>query len=323
MSQADDGKTAKKGRGLLLRVGVSLAVLLAILSFVPVGELLSRMSAVSPALWLAVFAGFLFGHALSAAKWRWMIGGVISYPRALKAHFAGLAANLALPGVAGGDIVRAGLAMKGSERKTALAVGSLAERLIDTAALIVVAAGGAFWIGAQAGVNPLGLAVAAMATVGAGAACVVFMKPIAAMIRKVTMPGKLGALVADGADALDEMAMRRGALIGCAVMSVLIQFAFAMMNGAIAAGLGAGTSPAAWAFAWPLAKLIATLPISFGGIGVREASIAGLMAPLGYPAAGVVAASLVWQTIQIAAGMLGALAQIIGKPDAKGEAIHG
>ena len=119
------------------------------------------------------------------------------------------------------------------------------------------------------------------------------------------------------------MASRRGALIGCAILSIAIQFSFSMLNGLIASSLGAGTSLAAWAFGWPLAKLVATLPISFGGIGVREASLAGLMTPLGYGAAGVVAASLVWQTIQIAAGVLGALAQSFGKPAFAAEASRG
>jgi uncharacterized protein (TIRG00374 family) len=315
-----DGKgdnKAKARNGLILRVGVSVAILGAIFAYLPAGELLSRMASVSPALWVAVFAGFLIGHAASAAKWRWMIGGAISYPRALKAHFAGLAANLALPGVAGGDVVRAGMVMKGSDRKTALAVGSLAERLIDTAALIVVAAAGAAWLGAREGVDPAAVSFAAAATVIVGLVGVAFLKPIAGVIRKLNVKGKAGRLLGDVADALVDMSTRPGAILGCALLSIAVQFSFALMNGALAASLGAGTPLAAWVFAWPLAKLVATLPISFGGIGVREASIAGLMTPLGYAASGVVAASLVWQTIQISAGVLGGLMQGLAGPATK------
>lgn len=317
------GDKKRKGPGALLKIGVSLAILLLLLAFIPVGDLAARIRETSPGLWIAVFAGFLVGHAASAAKWRWMIGGAVSYPRALKAHFAGLAANLALPGVAGGDIVRAGMVMKGSDRKTSLAVGSLAERLIDTVALLVVAAGGAFWLGARAGVDPAGIALVSAAVVMCGILAVVFMRPIAGLIRTRKISGKAGKLAGDVADALEEMASRRGALIGCAAISVAVQLAFALMNGAIAADLGAGTSLAAWVFGWPLAKLVATLPISFGGVGVREASIAGLMAPLGYPAAGVVAASLVWQTIQISAGLLGAAMQGWRTPVKTAEANNG
>ncbi len=312
MTDSATSKATAKSRATgFIRIGVSIAVLLFIFSFAPVGELVARMKTTSPVLWLSVLAGFIAGHALSAAKWRWMIGGAVSYPRALKAHFAGLAANLALPGVAGGDIVRAGLVMKGSGRKTALAVGSLADRLIDTASLVIIASIGAFWLGARAGVDPAGLAAFAVVIVAAGVAGVTLLKPIAGLMRRFAPSGKLGGVVNDVADAAEEMASRRVALIGCAIMSIVVQFAFAVMNALIARNIGAGTSIAAWIFAWPLAKLVATLPISFGGLGVREASIAGLLTPLGFEAAGVVAASLVWQTIQFAAGGLGALAQLI------------
>lgn len=313
MNAPGRSKAKAKSRATgFLRIGVSAAILLFIFSFAPVGELLSRMKLVPPALWFGALAGFILGHAASAAKWRWMIGGAVSYPRALRAHFAGLAANLALPGVAGGDIVRAGLVMKGSGRKTALAVGSLADRLIDTASLIIIASIGAFWLGARAGVHPAGLAVVAILTIGGGVLGVVMLRPIAGLMRKFAPAGKFGGVINDVADAAEEMSLRRGALIGCALISIGVQFAFAVMNALIAQSIGAGTSVALWVFAWPLAKLVATLPVSFGGLGVREASIAGLMTPMGYEAAGVVAASLIWQTIQFATGAIGALAHMIG-----------
>jgi uncharacterized membrane protein YbhN (UPF0104 family) len=311
----------KKSRATgFLRIGVSALILVAMLKFVPVDEIITQMALLSPLLWLGVFVAFLAGHALSAAKWRWMIGGAVSYPRALKAHFAGLAANLALPGVAGGDVVRAGLVMKGSGRKTALAVGSLADRLIDTASLIVIAAFGALWLGARAGVDPAALSLAAAAAVCAGVGGVALIGPIARLFRKSAPGGKFGGVVHDVADALEELARRPAALVGCALISFGVQLGFAVLNALIAQNLGAGTSIASWVFAWPLAKLVATLPISFGGLGVREASLAGLMAPLGYPAAGVVAASLAWQTIQYAAGGLGAIAQGFGGNDAPASA---
>lgn len=326
MNDGGKSKTPRKNRAAgIVRIGVSVAILFALFMIAPVGDLFARMSLVSPALWFAVFAGFLGGHALAAAKWRWMIGGAVPYPDALKAHFAGLAANIALPGVAGGDLVRAGLVMKGSCRKTALAVGSLADRLIDTASLLVLAAIGAFWLGARSGIDSGALSIAALGVICAAALSIVFMRPIASLMRKAAPEGKIGRIVGDVADAAEEMSGRPGGLFACLALSLLIQGSFALMNGVIAQNIGAGTSLAAWMFAWPLAKIIATLPISFGGLGVREASLAGLMTPMGYGAAGVIAASLVWESILFAAGAVGAMAQSIGRraPRTESEAHHG
>jgi uncharacterized protein (TIRG00374 family) len=295
---------------------VSGIVLFVIAHIIPVNEVWSRIKLVSPALWVGIFTLFLLGHAFAAAKWRWMIGAGPSYVTALKAHFAGLAANIALPGVAGGDLVRAAMVMKGSTRKTSLAVGSLADRLIDSASLLVISAAGAFWLGAAAGANMLVLFVSVGVMLLFGIVGFVILRPVARLMRSRINAGKFAVLAGKLADAFEEMADRPHVLLGCAAMSIAIQTSFAVMNGVLASNLGAGTSIAMWVFAWPLAKLLATLPISFGGLGVREAGLAGLMAPLGIEAAGVVAASLCWQTILYAAGAVGALVQVLWRRQA-------
>ncbi len=310
-SKGDKPAARRKGlKTTILRIGVSVVFLFVLSRFIPLADIWPRIKLVSPSLWFGVLAAFIAGHVLAAAKWRWMIGGGPTYPTALKAHFAGLAANLALPGVAGGDIVRAGMVMKGSNRKTALAVGSLADRLIDTSALLLIATGGAIWLGADAGVSSAGLIAAVIVVLTLGVLGFVFLNPVCTLARSLAPAGKARSLVDKIATALEEVAARPATLIGCAALSICIQTSFAALNAMLAAGIGAGTTLAMWMFAWPLAKLVATLPISFGGLGVREAGIAGLMAPLGVGGAGVIAASLCWQTILWATGVLGALVQI-------------
>jgi uncharacterized membrane protein YbhN (UPF0104 family) len=67
-----------------------------------------------------------------------------------------------------------------------------------------------------------------------------------------------------------------------------------------------------WLFAWPLAKLAAILPLTQGGIGVREAALVALLAPFGAPGPLVLAAGLVWEGIIIAGGSIaGAIALVL------------
>jgi uncharacterized membrane protein YbhN (UPF0104 family) len=68
-------------------------------------------------------------------------------------------------------------------------------------------------------------------------------------------------------------------------------------------GLDIGLAP--WFVAWPLSKIIAILPISLGGIGVREAALVSLLAPFGAPSALVFASGLLWQGVLMASGLLG------------------
>jgi glycosyltransferase 2 family protein len=64
---------------------------------------------------------------------------------------------------------------------------------------------------------------------------------------------------------------------------------------------------APWFVAWPLSKLIAVLPISLGGIGVREATLVSLLAPYGAPRAAVLASGILWQAVVTVTGLTGFL----------------
>ena len=323
MTVDPDLSAAKKSRVTgFIRIGLSILILITLASIFDIEDLLARIMSVSPWLWIGVFAVFLLGHAAAAAKWRLLIGVDTPYLRALQAHYAGLAANIALPGVAGGDLVRAAIVMKGSNKKTALALGSLADRLIDTSALLIIAAFGALWLGARSGVDQTALAVAGVFVVISGAAAIALLRPVASMLRAKAPGGKSGAIIGDVASTLDDLAGRRSALFLCVALSIAIQLTFAIMNGLIATNIGAGTSLASWIFAWPLAKLIATLPLSFGGLGVREASIAGLMTPMGYEASSVIAASLIWQSVLYAGGATGVIVQSFALRHLGGNAGH-
>ena len=116
----------------LLRLAVSAAVLIAIFRHrSDRADLATRHSDSRRCSGVRRLAIFLVGHAAAAAKWRLLIGPGVSFAQAFQAHLAGLAANLCLPGVAGGDVVRAGLVFPSAEDKAQLVVGSVADRMLD------------------------------------------------------------------------------------------------------------------------------------------------------------------------------------------------
>jgi len=62
------------------------------------------------------------------------------------------------------------------------------------------------------------------------------------------------------------------------VLSIAIQAGFIWLNFLFARAVGLEVPIAAWAFAWALSKIISVLPVSLGGLGLREASLAALLA---------------------------------------------
>jgi len=131
----------KVTRGWLLRVFGSVLILAALLWYLPLEDVARGFSNMDWRVFVGVLVLFMLGHAVAAGKWWFLMGSGFAYLRALRAHFAGLAANLCLPGVAGGDVVRAGLVAKFVDL-TKLTAASLSDRLIDMLALALVSASG-------------------------------------------------------------------------------------------------------------------------------------------------------------------------------------
>jgi len=73
-------------------------------------------------------------------------------------------------------------------------------------------------------------------------------------------------------------------------------------------------SAVVWLFVWPLAKIAAILPVTQGGIGVREGALVVLFQPFGVTAATAMATGLVFTAIVMAGGLVGgAVAFLIGR----------
>ncbi len=309
--------------GWIVRVLVSAAVLTILFQKVPAAKVWADVQLIPPLLWLAALALFLVGHAASAGKWLFLIGPGVSYGQAFRAHLAGLAANLCLPGVAGGDVVRAGLVFGSAKDKSALAMGSLADRLLDTLGLLIISAVGMLLVAGHASGNArfivpilivflVGLVVAFVMTIG-----------LDRWFGSRAPGGKVMRLAAKITSAASTLARRPSRLILCLSMSMAVQALFVGVNIAFANAVGIKAPAAAWFFAWSASKIIAIAPISLGGLGVRESSMAYLMSQYGAAWDQVIAVGLIWQTVLYASGAIGAVVQAVWRPGKPGAAEPG
>lgn len=296
---------------ILLRVGVSAGTLLALLWLVPWHELLASASRLPPLVWLGTLAGFLAGHLLGTAKWRRLLnvgGAGLKATDAIRCYAAGLFANLCLPSIVGGDVLRAALAGRATRRPEAVVLAGVADRVIDVAALaMLAAAGGLLAPRVIPGWGGEVLRVATMLTLAVlpPALFLGLRRPLARWPRRVRRP--LGrALVA-----LRRTARTPRASLLALGSALLIQGTFVLLNAWIGRSIGVDVPFAVWLLAWPLAKVAGLLPISLGGLGVRDATFAALLVPVGVPAALGVVTSLLWQSVLIAGGLVGGLTWLL------------
>lgn len=290
---------------LLLRLGASVLVLAVVAWVVDPQRALEGLARLRPLVWVTALAAFLALHALSAQKWRWFValsGTSITARTALTSHAAGLFANLCLPSLIGGDVLRAGLAMRTTPDKTQLVVGSLVDRVADLTALVAIALTATVFVGASDRIPLHALPIAAgLLALGAvtGALTLRFVVR-SRLVRR--LPRKLARRVLEVSGAARAMGRRPLRSAGGWVACVAIQSGFVLVNMTLGESLGLHLSAELWFLLWPLAKVAAMLPLSFGGLGVREAAFAALVAPFG-PESLAVAQSLVWQSVLIVGGL--------------------
>ncbi|MEZ5733296.1 MAG: lysylphosphatidylglycerol synthase transmembrane domain-containing protein [Paracoccaceae bacterium] len=274
--------------------------------FLPKDAILEGFTRLSWPLFLSVLVAFLLCHVATATKWWLLMDRAILWPLALRAHFAGLAANLCLPGAAGGDAVRAAVAHVSLRDGPKVAAAAVGDRMIDLVGLAVLTLSGLVMLGGQGGNRALAYAVTGV--VFALAVAGLFLFPAIARFVWGRWPGlPAKGLALRVADAFAALGKKPGLLLFTLILSAAIQSVLIYLSVKLAEPVGVHVPLAAWFFAWPLAKIIATLPISLGGLGVRESSLAALLVPFGATAPEVVASGLAWQGILYLAGALGAL----------------
>lgn len=287
------------------------AVMLGVLFWIlPADAILDALPRIPIGVFCLVFLLFLCSHAAAAAKWWLLLGRAVPFPLALKAHFAGLAANLCLPGAIGGDAVRAAMVHGAMRDLPRLAVASIADRVIDMIALTAIS--GVAVLGLSSGSVHSVLLTKAIIAIGLLVVGVIWGVPRLLPLLWTLAP-KLPArdLGLKIAAALRELGRRPAFFGGILLFSLAIQTTLVSLSWWLALGTGLQVGFAEWSFAWPLAKILAVLPISLGGLGLREMSLAGLLAPFGVDASLVVAAGLAWQGVLWLAGGLGAVVQVL------------
>jgi glycosyltransferase 2 family protein len=298
---------------LVLKALVSLGVLAALFLLLPWAELRQAAVRLSPWVGAGALAGFLLGHRLGVVKWRLLVNAgrpILSGQDALRCYAAGLFANLCLPGIVGGDVLRATLAARTTRRPETVVLGSLADRAIDVlAVLCLLALGAALARGTAPGW--MRAVIAALALSAAGGALV-----LALLLRRplARWPARLRRPLGRGRVALRRLGRRPGTALAAFAIALSVQAGFLLLGAWIGRSIGIDVPLAAWLLAWPLAKLVGLVPVSLGGLGVRDATLAGLLAAWGAPVAQGAVASLAWQGVLVAGGLLaGGLWLLLGR----------
>lgn len=295
------------------RVAVGLSILAFLASRLDFSTLSLRMD--QRALWGGAggVAFLLLAQALSAERWRILLGK--SAPAWLylwKLYAIGAFFSLFLPTAVGGDAVRAAAAMRSLPRGGSILASVLMDRALGVAALVVYAVVGTTLMPQAAavvreawqwktGAFQIGMVVLLAAAAVAVAWIVVKRRP------------RLSGMLEDAFLLLRSLIADPRALFSAVVLAFLVQGAYIAAWVVVAWGLGLDIPLMFFLFAVPVVSLASMLPVTLAGIGVREGAWVLLLGSLGLPAVNAVAYGLFYFMCVIIVGVIGgALFMVFG-----------
>ncbi|MFN8179580.1 MAG: lysylphosphatidylglycerol synthase transmembrane domain-containing protein [bacterium] len=261
-----------------------------------------------PASFLLAEALIGFGLVLSALRWLALLrarGVTLGFGSAVRLYFVGYFFNLFLPTTVGGDVARA-LGAAGAAPMPILAGVILVERIVGFGCLLAVG------IAASYGSPQLGLVRPSL-----WIAAAVYVAGVLALVAipsawETTGKGRrwLGGLLRT-AQQVRAYGFHPAAVSAAIVLSLGWQLALALANAALAKGLG-GVAPLGSLLALiPVIQAVGMIPVSFGGLGVREMGYEFFFRQSGFDPAGAVALAACFLGVTISVALVGGVLYLV------------
>jgi len=294
---------------LLVRWAAALLILAVLVHFLPIAQLRLALSAIPAKLFATLLATYLLALCVGILKWHLVTNAADSHlplSVSVQCYAGGLFGALFLPSILGGDVVRLGVGVSHSPRPVAVVTGNFVDRLLDAfAQFTLLLLGLVFLPGSLPGVLH---GTARRLLLFAIIFIVVALIAIAALRRLLPSRSfRFRRRLAQLRLAQKAISRRPYRIFFGFLLGVSVQSTFLLVTVLLGVSCGLHLPFHVWLFAWPLSKFAAMLPLTQGGIGVRETALLALLAPFGAPAAQVVATGIASEGIIIAGGLLSGL----------------
>ncbi len=280
------------------------------------GQLVTSSIRTIPVLyWILALTTYLIAQTISTLRWSLInaaFGFAASLGTQLRISFSGMFFNLCLPTSIGGDVYKACALGTDAASRVRAATTVFLDRAIGLVALLIIAGVALLrerslsaWI-AEAGMDFSGKLTLGIVAGSVVAVCGLAMFAPRGPASKFWL--QLRERVRRSARLRTMTAPRRSQfrVMGVALMlSLVIQFLNVVLVIELARGMGVELPAQCFFVAVPGVILLSVLPISFNGIGLREAGLATLLARYGLTSEIGVGLGLAWFVVIVCASLLG------------------
>lgn len=286
--------------GFAARAGAGAAIVALLLWHYNARPVLHQLARERPAFFLAVVAIYVAGQVMSA--WRWnLLGAILKIPAPfidyLAYGFIGMFTNVFVPGLIGGDALRAIYLGRRHQR--------LGDAIASVAADRIVGLIGLFWM--TAAIAALSHRLPRAVTLPVIAVGALTLAGFAALPLIGKLAAKLPAWIARAATTIEPYFSRPLRLMPAIGLSIALQLLLAVCQWILARGLGLAAPLTLFLFCVPIANVFASLPVTLNGLGVRETAYLMLFGMAGMAKEDAIALGLLW----FAASALGNLTGVV------------
>ena len=312
----------------LLTTGAKLTVSIGLIAYLgsrlALDDLAGIFASMQPGLFVGAVLFFVLSNCLGAVQWYLLLRAQdlpVSFRQALVFYFVGVFFNNVLLGNIGGDAMR----ILDIRRLTGRATGGVAATFMDRfiglfstcslalAAYPLIAAGERAWLVSV--LLPVLLGLIVLLAMGLSQRIGGFIENLIVRF----LPAKIGEIVSKLRQSIVVYRHRIALLFAVWTISLGVQFSRILVYWM--AGLALGMDPGLLYFVCfqPVAAVLAALPISIGGLGVREGTLVGLFSSVGIGQELATAMSLLGYIAGILASLLGGIAFVIRRTEVAGE----
>ena len=290
--------------GFAVRAVAGLLIVVLLLRHYDARPVLHQLGRERLAYFLAVVGIYVAGQVMSA--WRWsLLGAILKIPAPfidyLSYAFIGMFTNIFVPGLIGGDALRAVYLGRRHQR--------LGEAIASVAADRIVGLLGLFWMTAVAAALSVNLPLSVtLPGIAVGVLCLVGFagRPL---IGKLA--ARLPARIANTTATIAPYLNRPLAMMPAIGLSVALQLALATCQWILARGLGLSAPLTLFLLCVPIANVFASLPVTLNGLGLRETAYLMLFGMAGMSKADAIALGLLWFAATALGNLTGVVAFVL------------
>jgi uncharacterized membrane protein YbhN (UPF0104 family) len=240
------------------------------------------------------------------SAWRWsLLGAILKIPAPfidyLSYAFIGMFTNVFVPGLIGGDALRAVYLGRRHHR--------LGDAIASVAADRIVGLLGLFWMTAAAAA--LSVSLPRSVTLPTIAVGVISLVGFAALPLIGKLAARLPARIANTTATIAPYLNRPFAMMPAIGLSVALQLSLATCQWILARGLGLSAPLSLFLLCVPIANVFASLPVTLNGLGVREMAYLMLFGMAGMAKADAIALGLLWFAATVLGNLTGVVAFVL------------